>query len=421
MNEIVAYLIRFLAGDDCASRVAYTADASAFKLYDLVIVPSGFFDDGVYAADSSLPKLPLATWDEIPLLFGRPELRIDGRTTVLYADLIASSYFLLSRYEEMMRPGVRDAHGRFPGRESLPYRAGFMHRPILDEYRRALRKLLGKDDCQAGFSGIEITHDIDAPYLYRSPKGFVRSLLDGRGLSRSISGLYGPPDLDPYYTFPRMQAMSRILSGNVSYRLFFRAGGRSSFDKPHYDPASNDIRRIAELFAANDDFEAGLHASYDAGRNPSLLEKEKNGLEKALGCPIVCNRHHFLAAREPKDMRWLIRAGIGHDYTMGYADTAGFRLGTARTARWIDPADRKLSDLLLHPLMIMDSSLEEKKYMGLTYEAALAHCRMLIDNAHGLGGTLSLLWHNTSFAEPNDTYLDRLYADTLYYISKKNI
>ena len=425
MDEIIAYLTGFLAGDDCAPRVGYTADVSAFGRYDLVIVPSGFFDDEVYGTEGSLPGLPLEQWEDIPVLYGRPEVQMAGNTIVLYADIIAGAYFLLSRYEEMVRRNVRDSHGRFQGRESLPYRAGFIHRPIVDEYRSALRKLLGMADGKAGFGSIELTHDVDAPYLYRSPKGFVRSMLAGRGLSASLNGLFGPPEVDPYYTFPRLHAMSDMLSAlsdKVRHRLFFRSGGRTSFDKPHYNPADSDIRRIAGLFSDKKNFESGLHASYEAGLNPSLLAKEKDRLEKALRCDIVCNRHHFLAAREPEDMSWLISAGILHDYTIGYADTAGFRLGTARTARWINPAIRRLTALELHPLMIMDSSLEEKKYMGLTYEEALEYCRVLIDNAHRVGGNVSLLWHNTSLADEkggSESYLGRLYADALCYISEK--
>ena len=86
--------------------------------------------------------MPLRIWEETPLIYGdeRSEI-IDGKL-VLNADIVASSYFLLSRYEEMVRPDVRDAHQRFPGKESLPYRAGFIDRPLVDEYGRILRQLL---------------------------------------------------------------------------------------------------------------------------------------------------------------------------------------------------------------------------------------------------------------------------------------
>jgi len=42
----------------------------------------------------------------------------------------------------MVRKNVRDIYGRFPGKESLPYRAGFIDRPLVDEYGRLLRRQL---------------------------------------------------------------------------------------------------------------------------------------------------------------------------------------------------------------------------------------------------------------------------------------
>lgn len=94
---------------------------------------------------------------------------------------------------------------------------------------------------------------------------------------------------------------------------------------------------------------------------------------------------------------------------MGYPDVAGFRLGTSRPVRWINPATRRISLLTLHPLTIMDCTLEEKKYMALPEEEAYEYCTLLIRAIQKAGGELVLLWHNTSVAEANGSYLKRLY------------
>ncbi|OAV66709.1 hypothetical protein Barb6_02535 [Bacteroidales bacterium Barb6] len=106
-----------------------------------------------------------------------------------------------------MRRGVRDEHGRFPGRESLSARAGFLHRPVVDEYGRLLHRWLRQagvplPEEKQGIRKIYLTHDVDAPFLYRSWKGFVRSLLDKRGIAASLKGKFGALESDPYYTFP---------------------------------------------------------------------------------------------------------------------------------------------------------------------------------------------------------------------------
>jgi hypothetical protein len=95
---------------------------------------------------------------------------------------------------------------------------------------------------------------------------------------------------------------------------------------------------------------------------------------------------------------------------MGYADVAGFRLGTSHLVKWINPVSRRLTTLSFYPLIIMDGTLELEKYMGLTYEEAVAYCLRLMEQVKNAGGRLTLLWHNTSVVEGNGSYLRKLYA-----------
>lgn len=426
MNELFRYLIRFLLGEDVpdevVASVGYTADRNQFARYNVVIIPSGFFDSSHYGTSASLPSLPLAEVEGTPLLFGSQKMEWVGYTWVVYADLIASTYFLITRYEEMVRRQVRDEHGRFPGKESLPYRAGFLHRPIVDEYRNLLRGWLRQSrlqisDVEPQIRKVYLTHDVDAPFRYRSWKGMVRSLLEGRGVGTSLHGKFGPLEQDPYYTFPWLfgknaQLQQRLGQEQCETLLFVRSGGKKREDKPHYRLQDADIRRLMAE-ARRQQVQIGLHASYQAGEDPLLLQKERSRLQEKTGVSVVCNRHHYLSLREPEDTDLLEAAGITDDFTMGYADVAGFRLGTSYPVRWINPVTRRLSPLRLHPLVMMDCSLDEKRYMGLSYDEALDYCRDLIARVRQVGGELVMLWHNTSFAEGADCYHRKLYQQLL--------
>ena len=145
MFPIIDYILHFLLGEtvptDVKMRIGYTDKREDFGQYKLVIVPSPFFKNDYYGTEKSLPQLPLDNWEGTPLLFGTPKTEQRGDTLVLHADIIASTYFLISRYEETVNSS-RDRHGRFSGKESLPFRAGFLHRPIVDEYGKSLRKIL---------------------------------------------------------------------------------------------------------------------------------------------------------------------------------------------------------------------------------------------------------------------------------------
>jgi hypothetical protein len=397
-SEAITYILEWLAGAEAAQFVGYTEEKQRFGDYKVVIVPSGKFGLG-------LPLEPLKQIEGIPLLFGRDEISRVGDTIVVYADIVASTFFLISRLEEILRRDERDEHGRFPGRAALPYRAGFIHRPVVDEYGVLLRSWLRETGVflppeQTRLGKLYLTHDVDAPFLYRSWKGLVRSLLAKRGMTLSLRGKFGAPEQDPWYSFPQLFRWDREFydafgKDRCQVFYFFKAGGRDPQDRPHYRLASPDIRTLL-LHVREQGADIGLHTSYSAGRYPKYILLEKAHLEEIIQTPVTANRHHFLAAREPEHLEYLEKAGFTDDFTMGYADVAGFRLGTSRPVRWIHPLTFRLSALTLHPLVAMDVSLTENKYMALDDARAAAHCLQLAVAAGKRGGDACFLWHNSS-------------------------
>ena len=437
MEDIIRYILRFFAGERLSgdtSRIVcqtadsshidrfigYTSDTALFSGYKVVIIPSGFFDEGMYGTNRSNPTLPLEKIEGTPFLFGSPKVERVGDTIVVHADLVASAYFMISRYEEILHRDRRDEHGRFPGCESLPYRAGFIDRPVVDEYGSLIRKWLKESGVDVNeyapfIRKVNLTHDVDAPFLCRTWRNVARVVLSGRSsITTAVRDKYKPVEQDMNYTFPWMLEQNRTLqdaigSDRCESLLFFRAGGTDEHDKPRYGLHGKDIRALFDLCRKNG-ATVGLHSSYQAGIDPSLILSEKKHLEDAFGAGVTQNRHHFLASREPEDMEYLEKAGITNDYTLGYADVAGFRLGTASPVRYINPITRRMSSsLTLHPLTFMDGTLHESKYMHLTSEEAWAYCQKLIDNVRNANGELTILWHNTSAIEGN-SYLKELYT-----------
>ena len=422
MTEVIQYILRFMIGehfsDDIIRLVGYTSDKSCFKNYKVVVIPSGFFDEGVYGTDKTKLSIPLESIEGVPFLFGTSDVERVGDTIVVHADLVASAYFLVSRYEELLHRDIRDEHGRFPGRESLPRRAGFIDRPVVDEYGRLLRKWLNESGVRVEefipfIKKINLTHDVDAPFFGRTWRNVARRIFSRQNILTVVREKYKPLEQDLYYTFPWLLEQNRMLQSKSGESrcesfLFFKAGGKTKQDKPHYKLFGKDIWALFNLcreYGAT----MGLHSSYQAGLESSLILSEKNHLEDALGMKVLHNRHHFLASREPEDMEYLEKAGITDDYTIGYADVAGFRLGTSSSVRYINPVTRRLTTLNLHPLIIMDSTLNERKYMNFTDDRAEEYCMRLIDNVRSVNGELTLLWHNTSVIERHG-YLRDLYS-----------
>lgn len=449
-QELLDYLIGFLLGSKPRPReggvrqswsveqqrrlIRYTSDLSQRYDEPIIIYSSDFFDRDVYGTPRSEPKLPLAEWEGVPILFGEPrhEWINAGQTLVIYADLLASSFYLISRYEEVYRRAERDEHGRFLGRWSLPVRAGFIHRPIVDEYGRALRKLINEsgiaeymqivlDEPPPYFSHINLTHDVDQPYLYRGIRGFVRSIRDGRAPWQMLPRCFGSPMYDPYFTFGKIFEWNQQLKVNTPQGitdviLFLKPQGGHPLDKPIYNLNSKYMRMVLAL-AHRVRARIGLHCSYSAGLDPRLLAQEREQIQKKFpGQYISSSRHHFLSLREPEDMLALLMAGIRHDYTMGYADVAGFRLGTCRPVRFVNPNTRQLSDLIMHPLTMMDVSLSRSDFMGLCADEAEAYATALIRVTAEHGGELNMLWHNEQFSAQVHPWQAALYRSLLRLI-----
>ncbi|NCA81178.1 MAG: hypothetical protein EOM72_00330 [Opitutae bacterium] len=441
-QQAAAHALEALCGGAVASEalvhVVYGPGASARPMPEVVIVPSGFFADEMYGTPASLPAPPLGQIEGTPLLFGSPRVeRLTGPggfpRLIVHADIVASAFFLLTRFEEVLRREVRDEHGRFTGRESLPFRAGFLHRPIVDEYGALLRQWLREVGVEmaeppAEIRKVYLTHDLDEPWAWPNFRMAVKSTL--RNFRRRPAALLEPlfshwgwtEGRDPNDCFSWILAQDATLRDALGARrvepvFFFRAGGddpKDGYDYLRNRRTKNLIRKIRDAGAG-----IGLHSSYSAGIDPGRIAAEKARLSEVSGCPCRFNRHHFLAAREPEDLNALETAGFTDDFTMGYADRPGFRLGTSRAVRWFDPVALRPSNVTLHPLTIMECTLDGEKYMHLDFEEARAACFALLGEVRKHNGEAVLLWHNTALSEQaaaSGSYQRRLYLEVLDHL-----
>jgi hypothetical protein len=404
----------------------------------IVIIPCGLFGE-TYGKHCSLPTFPISFIEGTPLLYGTPDVEWRNNVLVIHADIVASSYFLLTRYEEVVRRNTRDQHGRFPGEKSLPFRAGFIQRPIVDEYAELLRKWLMEvgvsfpENRNRGFK-VYLTHDVDVPWAWHRFRAVAKSTLKlihrpRQLLNPVLSFLDIRQGLDPFDCFEWILAQDGKVRDSygvdrVASVYFFLAGGNDTRDGKNYIHDRRFGRLVKMLKHHN--AVIGLHSSYSSGRQPALIEKERRQLQAATDTDIRWNRHHFLASREPEDMAFLESAGITDDFTMAYPDVAGFRLGTCRPIRWFDPVVGKASKLILHPMTIMECTLENPNYMNLDYEQAQDMCSKLLHTAFKYTGDVVLLWHNTQLSrlkEAQGSYQRKLYRFVLselnFYLNKK--
>lgn len=380
LQPIIDYILTWLCyGDEeAAKRVAYTADLTALEDHDVVIIPNGKLGNSIVLPEMNKVEVDYPT---------------KGKA-VFRTDIVYNTFFFISRAEETFNT-ERDEHDRFAAKYSILGQNNRLQIPILDEHARVLMKALNLSLPAPGFGHIYLTHDIDAVTKYRS----LRSALGGikRGEQKAVMKALRDIHNDPFYTFPWL--IEQDAKVPQAERIYFVKQTRGKgFDYPQYCLHGRDFKRLKALLL-DSGARLGVHGSYY-----QLLPSR----------PIsTLYRTHYLRSsiRHLKD---LVKAGYTDDFTMGFADEAGFRLQTTRAVRWINPTTYKLTPLTLHPLIVMDCTLSEEHYMNLTEEEAYFLCEQLIDKVRMHHGDLCLLWHNSRLTD--DTYHRSLYPKILQLI-----
>jgi hypothetical protein len=422
LDNLTSYIIDFLAH----FRVSELGIVHYGKLEEItanlkiVIIPA-FSDFKINA----LPAAPFKMIDNTPILFGDSRIEKKNGVIIVYADIIASSFFLLSRYEEKLKPECRDKHGRFLAKDSIVFQQGYGNKPLVDEYGLLLRKWLKEAGVDVpaekkGFNKIYLTHDVDVPFRFERfftvCKQFIKNMI-GYNYSSSPLKKYFNEKLDECYTFPKIIEYDRRLQESLPElsveSVYFLITEGSFFNKKYYNFFSKKINRLIDLLKKSG-ARLGFHVSYEAGVDPKKIGYEAERLKDKLAKESLISRHHYLQWREPEDIAYMEQAGITDDFTLSFADYAGFRVGTSHPYQFMNPRTKELTNITIHPLEIMECTLDRKDYMNLEYEKALEHCKGIIDQVYRHNGELVLLWHNTEFKGNN--YQEKLYSAVLEYI-----
>lgn len=233
---------------------------------------------------------------------------------------------------------------------------------------------------------------------------------------------YFHPEEGNVYTFPTLIKLDSEFKSAFSQcdveSVYFIITAGSRVNPGYYNLSEKRTTKLL-TYLQKSGAHLGLHVSYEAGGNSSLIKQEAENLRKISVFEVCKNnkfysRHHYLRWQEPEDYKDMVRAGITDDFTLGYADYCGFRVGTCRPYRFIDPETTEVSDLNIHPLTIMECTLDRPQYMGLSYKDAFEYSKKMISAVHEHNGELVLLWHNTELK--NTTWQSKLYPEILHWL-----
>ena len=347
------------------------------------IIPSEFLNDG-----SVIEGKPLhGTYNDITHLF-------PNEGAFLPFDVFASIFFMVSRYEEYgnFKP---DQHGRFPLEQSLAHTLGIHKKAIAHHWCKQLADLLNQyyPDLVTNQKTyqFEVGMDIDNAFAYKHKNPFrtvgalIRSVLNPGEYAERLAVLTGNQK-DPYDNYEYI--FTTLSRHKTALKLFFLCARYGPYDK-NISPSSKAFKKLVSV--AQKYGEIGIHPSYSSNKN-STLENELKTLNKLSGNNIQSSRQHYLMIRFPTTYDALLKAGIKNDYSMGYAESAGFRAGMAMPYPFYHLKDEKTTDLIIHPFAFMESCYIH--YQSLESDQIKSEISSMMDEVKSVNGVFHAVWHN---------------------------
>lgn len=313
-------------------------------------------------------------------------------------DIFSAVFYLLSRYEEYL-PNEKDEYGRYAYENSLAYKEGFLHIPLvntwIEDFRKALKKRFPSLNLQPSTFNFQPTYDIDEAFAYKNKSlgktigGLAKSVLIGQWsrVSERIRVLKDKQE-DPYDAYTWMNKLHAQYNMAPVY-FFHVAEKKGRYDKniaPSHPAMQQLIKQHAEKYLI------GIHPSWASGDEKGLLGEEIKTLESITEKKITASRQHYIRFTLPHTFRRLINAGITDDYSMGYGSINGFRASVTSPFYWYDLKKEEQTKLLLHPFCFMEAnSFFEQKYLPQRAYEEMMHYYNVVK---AVNGTLITIWHN---------------------------
>jgi hypothetical protein len=337
-------------------------------------------------------------------------------TTVLFSnnascdigfDIFAAVFYMVSRYEEYL-PFIPDKHGRFKAADSLAFQNNFLPYPVVNiwikYFKHSLLKKYPSLQIQSTIFKALITYDIDVAYaftgrnMFRSAGATVNDIvrLKFKNIFKRISVLFNGEDPWDVYDFLK----ATITKNNLSSIFFFLLGDYSRHDKN----INFNHRKMTELVNKVSEFsDIGIHPSYKSSVHPEKILIEKARLEKIAGKQITKSRQHYLKFNLPGTYNQLLAAGIAEDFSMGFADTPGFRAGTCTPFYFYDLENESSTGLKIFPMTCMEAGF--LYYSKLNPNESLGVILALINEVKKVEGLFICIWHNNTVSD------DRIYKN----------
>lgn len=349
----------------------------------------------------------------------------NNKNTCIWNDIILSSFYLLSGWEERFMH--RDRYDRPVVQESFLYREKVLHDPIVNQYSTLLRDLFRASHNPIPLwpsnkkYAVALSHDVDYPEMIRWIEGlkYLGKYKWSAKLAKVIDIINGKENFWKFEDWVKLENRYGLksamyfcgLKGSL-LRYFLKA------PDPFYDVRQKQFKRVFNYLVQNG-FEVGMHSSYLAYQSIDRFLEEKKTIEENLREPIFGNRHHYWHMNPDNLSETAVmheEIGLLYDSSICFAKRSGFRFGICSPFHLYDPIRHRAIRSLELPTSLMDDHLF--KYFGLSYfSKPQFEIDALINSVKEHAGVFFVDYHVRGF---NETFYPKWVESYEYILNKIN-
>ncbi len=326
----------------------------------------------------------------IPCLFPYKKVMSFNRpSNILPFDIIAASFFFLSCWQEYSIT-ERDRKCRIPLKSTIQHDLRIIQTPIVNEYLKILERYIlmcwGLELSYKKLPGgagsyVTLTHDVD--HVNCSFTHYAKTLFSNkRNLDKSVSNSVSIVK----NVWTKKEIFRKIRDVELKNNAFSTFFFLSEYPEKFRTLAASIVKSLE-----NTPFEVGHHVS----RN-SIYENSLSG-DRTQFEQLVKDFHgervHTLRFNVHKLFTLLDKNHYCYDSSLLFPEDLGYRTGFTYPHYIFDPIAKRTFKTLEIPLNIMEGSLTEEKFLGLTDREAEDALFSFIKKTISYRGALTLLYH----------------------------
>jgi hypothetical protein len=294
-------------------------------------------------------------------------IQTDSGRVICRRDLVFEVFWQVTGQEEQYWP--RNKHGFFDLTGTAALREQVFYRALASEFSVWLQETLLDLGCPPPVprwphgkrAAASLSHDVDYPEVKRYLEPVRVLMRQGvRGLRPAMDVLTGRRH---HWKFHEWMEVEKGLKTCSAFYFVPRPGSLLAYatgrPDPFYDINSNRFRQVFR-YLAQEGFEVGLQASYEAYQSREMFAAEKQRLEEASGQPVVGNRHHYWHLNPDNVEETLLiheQIGLKYDTSLIHDHYLGWRRGLSQPFFPFHQTERRELRTLQLPTAWMDDQL----------------------------------------------------------------